>query len=131
MKFRWIALLLVLALLPVWGAAESGETLYVKKVENLPEDFIFGMDASSVISLEQGGVRYYDFDGREADVFSVLAENGINMIRVRVWNDPYDSRGNGYGGGNCDIAKAVEIGRRATKYGMKLHVDFQDRKSVV
>ncbi len=124
MKFRWIALLLVLALLPVWGAAESGETLYVKKVENLPEDFIFGMDASSVISLEQGGVRYYDFDGREADVFSVLAENGINMIRVRVWNDPYDSRGNGYGGGNCDIAKAVEIGRRATKYGMKLHVDF-------
>ena len=102
----------------------SSETLYVKKEENLPEDFILGMDVSSVLAEERSGVRYYDFDGTEKDLFAILAENGINMIRVRVWNDPYDSAGRGYGGGNNDIDAAVEIGRRATANGMKLLVDF-------
>lgn len=102
----------------------TSDSLYVEKVENLPDDFILGMDASSVISEEQSGVKYYGFDGTEKDVFQVFAEAGINYIRVRVWNDPYDDNGKGYGGGNNDIAKAVEIGKRATKYGMKLSVDF-------
>lgn len=102
----------------------TSETLYVKKTENLPKDFIMGMDASSVPSLEKSGVKYYDFDGNESDVFEILAENGINYIRVRVWNNPFDENGNGYGGGNCTIDTAVEIGKRATKYNMKLLVDF-------
>lgn len=102
----------------------SSDSLYVKKVENLSDDFIMGMDASSVISLEQSGVKYYDYDGNEADVFKTLAQSGINYIRVRIWNDPYDEDGNGYGGGNNDIDKAVEIGKRATKYGMKLLANF-------
>ena len=102
----------------------SSDSLYVKKVEGLSDDFVMGMDASSVISLENSGVKFYDFDGKEADVFKVLADNGINTIRVRVWNDPYDSEGHGFGGGNNDIDTAVEIGKRATKYGMGLMVDF-------
>lgn len=102
----------------------EGSSLYVRKVENLPEDFILGMDASSVIAEEASGVKYYNFDGQEQDVFQTLAESGVNYIRVRVWNNPYDSNGNGYGGGNCDINTALEIGKRATKYGMKLLVNF-------
>ena len=102
----------------------EGSSLYVKKVENLPDDFIFGMDASSVLAEEASGVKYYDFDGNEQDVFKTLAEAGVNYIRVRVWNNPFDEAGNGYGGGNCDINTAVEIGKRATQYGMKLLVDF-------
>ena len=86
--------------------------------------FILGMDASSVPSLEAGGVKYYNKEGQAQDVFEILAENGINYIRVRVWNHPYDRDGNGYGGGNCDIENALEIGKRATRYGMKLLVDF-------
>lgn len=102
----------------------TSETLHVKKVDNLPEDFVMGMDASQVIALEKSGVKYYDYDGKEADVFKTLSENGINTIRVRVWNDPFDAEGHGYGGGNCTIDTAVEIGKRATKYGMNLMVDF-------
>ena len=102
----------------------EGADLYVQKVENLPEDFILGMDASSVLVEEASGVKYYNFDGQEQDVFQTLAESGINYIRVRVWNNPYDENGNGYGGGNCDINTALEIGKRATQYGMKLLVDF-------
>ena len=102
----------------------TSDSLYVSKVENLPEDFIMGMDASCVPSLEAGGVKYYDHDGNEKDVYQILAENGVNYIRVRIWNDPFDAGGNGYGGGNCDIDNAVEIGKRAAEYGMKLLVNF-------
>ena len=124
------ALLLGPILLTACGAGTSAarnvssDTLYVKKVEDLPEDFILGMDVSSVIAEERSGVKYYDFDGTERDLLQILAENGVTHIRVRVWNHPYDDQGRGYGGGNNDIDTAVEIGKRATKYGMKLIVDF-------
>ena len=85
---------------------------------------IKGMDISSVISLEQSGAVFYGYDGKPQDIFKTLSESGVNYIRARVWNDPYDMEGNGYGGGNCDAAKAAEIGRRAAKCGMKLLVDF-------
>ncbi|MBR4031458.1 MAG: glycosyl hydrolase 53 family protein [Clostridia bacterium] len=102
----------------------SSEALYVEKVENLTDEFIMGMDASCVPSLEDSGVKYYDYDGTEKDVYEILSQNGINYIRVRIWNDPFDKNGNGYGGGNCDIENAIEVGKRATKYGMKLLVNF-------
>ena len=53
-----------------------------------------------------------------------LSEAGVNYIRLRVWNDPYDENGNGYGGGNNDLPTAIELGRRATEYGMKVCIDF-------
>ena len=125
MTGRILVLLLVICCLPLFAQAEgAADSLYVKKVENLPADFIFGMDVSSVLAEEASGVKYYDFDGNEADLFRVLAENGISHIRVRIWNDPYDEAGNGFGGGNCDIRTAVEIGRRAAACGMKLIADF-------
>lgn len=104
--------------------AVTSQSLYVKKVADLPDDFIMGMDVSSVLALEQSGVKYYDYDGEETDLFKILADNGVTTIRVRVWNDPFDEDGNGYGGGNCDINTAVEIGKRANRYGMGLLVDF-------
>jgi len=103
---------------------QTSDSLIVKKVENLPDDFIMGMDASCVPALEASGVRYSDADGTERDVYAILAAHGINYIRVRVWNDPYNADGRGYGGGNCDLANAIEIGKRATACGMKLLVNF-------
>lgn len=104
-------------------ASEEAE-IFVKQIENLSPDFMKGMDVSSVIALEEAGVKYYNEKGEEEDLFKILADSGVNYIRVRVWNDPYDENGNGYGGGNCDIKKAAEIGKRAAQYGMKLLVDF-------
>lgn len=109
---------------PGEAVAVSSDTLFVEKVENLPDDFILGMDASCVPALESAGVRYSDHNGDEKDVYRILSENGINAIRVRIWNDPRDSAGNGYGGGNCDIENAVAIASRAAQYGLKLIVDF-------
>ncbi|MCR4780918.1 MAG: glycosyl hydrolase 53 family protein [Ruminiclostridium sp.] len=101
-----------------------GDSLYVKKVENLPDDFIMGCDISTVISLEESGVKFYDYAGNENDLFDTLKQSGVNYIRVRVWNDPFDANGRGYGGGNNDIETACKIGKRAADAGMKLLVDF-------
>lgn len=101
--------------------------IYVEKVENLPEDFIGGLDISSYVTLKNSGVKFYDFDGKELndqEFFDLLAESGVNYIRVRVWNNPYDTNGNGYGGGNNDVEIAKQIGQWATNAGMKLLVDF-------
>lgn len=103
---------------------ETTSSVTVEAVPNISDDFIRGMDASSVLVEENSGVTYYNFDGEEQDVFQTLAESGINYIRLRVWNDPYDENGNGYGGGNNDVPTAIELGKRATKYGMKVCIDF-------
>jgi len=104
------------------GPVESD--IYVKPVENISDDFIRGMDASSVLVEENSGVKFYNFDGEEQDVYMTLAQSGVNYIRLRVWNDPYDENGKGYGGGNNDVATAIELGKRATMYGMKVCIDF-------
>ena len=113
---------------PVYEAAlptgpEKAE-IFVEPVEGITEDFIRGADVSSFLSEKESGVRYFDEKGQEADLFRILADAGINWIRVRVWNDPYDEEGHGFGGGNCDAKRAGEIGKMAAQYGMKLLVDF-------
>ncbi|RKO62882.1 glycosyl hydrolase 53 family protein [Caldibacillus debilis] len=98
--------------------------LFVERVDGISKNFIKGADVSSIIALEESGVKFYNFKGEEQDIFQTLAEAGINYVRVRVWNDPYDSSGRGYGGGNNDLTKAIKIGQRATANGMKVLVDF-------
>jgi arabinogalactan endo-1,4-beta-galactosidase len=98
--------------------------IYIEAIPDISDDFICGMDVSSILAEEKSGVKYYDFDGNEQDVFKTMADSGVNYARIRVWNDPYDENGNGYGGGNNDLETAIELGKRATRYGMKVCIDF-------
>lgn len=103
---------------------ESEVETWKTAIDGLPDDFIFGMDASSLLVEEKSGVKYYDFEGNEQDPLKTFADSGINFIRLRVWNDPYDENGNGYGGGNNDLPTAIELGKRATEYGMRVMIDY-------
>ncbi|WP_285363762.1 glycosyl hydrolase 53 family protein [Microbacterium sp. LMC-P-041] len=96
----------------------------VPRVENLPDDFIGGVDVSSVLSLEESGVVFRDAQGAPGDLFEILADAGVTDVRVRVWNDPFDANGNGYGGGDVDVDRAIEISQRATDAGLGVLVDF-------
>ena len=98
--------------------------IITKSIEGLDNGFIMGMDASSIISLENSKVKFLNEDDKEEDVFKILSEHGITHIRIRVWNNPYDEDGHGYGGGNCDLKNALEIGKRASKFGLKLIINF-------
>ncbi len=84
-----------------------------------------GVDISSITAIENAGVKFYNEKGKEQDIFKTLSEHGVNYIRVRVWNEPYSSDGNSYGGGNNDVYTAGIIGKRAAEYNMKLLVDIQ------
>ncbi|MWV48016.1 arabinogalactan endo-1,4-beta-galactosidase [Rathayibacter sp. VKM Ac-2803] len=107
---------------PLDGPVDAG--IFVDRVEGLSPDFIKGADVSSLLSIEESGVVFRDADGQVADLFDVLADEGVTTVRVRVWNDPFDAEGDGYGGGDVDVDRAVEIGERATAAGLGLLVDF-------
>lgn len=98
--------------------------IHVEKVDGLTDDFINGVDLSSIIALENSGVTFYNDQGEETDIFTTLKAKGVNYVRVKIWNDPYDADGFGYGGGNNDVDKALKIGKRATDAGMKVLVNF-------
>ena len=98
----------------------------VKKVA-LAEDFITGADLSSYIALKDSGVVFRDENGKplnDAEFFSYLRNGGMNWVRIRIWNDPYNSSGNGYGGGNNDLDKAIRLGQMVTGAGMRVLIDF-------
>ena len=121
--------------------------LFIKKVNNYNTDSIRGMDVSSYISVmesfekvkelkkeagaseaEIAKIGFKDWNGKVLDeqgFFNFLAKEGVNYIRVKVWNDPVNStNGKSYGGGHSDLATAVKIGKYATNAGMKLLIDF-------
>lgn len=104
--------------------SKSAEPITVLPVERLSDDFIMGADVSSLVSVEQSGGTFYDARGKKADPIELLKAGGVNAVRIRVWNDPYNADGNGYGGGNNDIEAAVKIGQRATQAGMGVLIDF-------
>ena len=117
----------------VAGGADDDTTmtLSVRKINELADrdDFIMGMDASAVPSLENAGVEYRDFDGEVKDVFAILKDNGITDIRIRIWNYPYQDGHYGdvaysYGGGNCDVENAVAIAERCEAVGLGVIIDF-------
>ncbi len=92
--------------------------------EAFPTDFILGVDVSELIAQEKSGAKYYDAEGNAADALKLLSDYGAGHIRLRVWNDPFDVEGNGYGGGNIDAKAAAKLSARAAKLGMKSLIDF-------
>ena len=107
--------------------AINNAEITVKKVDNLSDDFALGTDISTIHSIYESGAYCKDYNGNrlsEAQFFSFLKENGVNWVRIRVWNDPYNANGKGYGGGNNDINAAVTMGKLATDAGLKVLIDF-------
>lgn len=88
-----------------------------------PQDFVRGFDASTVYAIENAGMKYLDADGKENDIFKVLKASGVNMIRLRIWNDPSkDDEASKQGRNNLEVTKA--LAKRATAAGMKYMLDF-------
>ncbi len=102
----------------------TGSTITVSGIEGLTSDYFMGVDISSILEVEAAGGVFYDTDGTEKDIFEILAAHGINTVRIRLWNDPYDEDGNSFGGGGNDLETDLEIARRATAAGLNICLDF-------
>jgi len=81
------------------------------------------MDFSSLEETEGlGGV--FRQNGRAGDLLEILAENGVNAARLRLWVDPHSPKGEPYGGGTCDLPCLLRLAARAKAQGMRLLLDL-------
>lgn len=86
-------------------------------------DFITGMDLSTLLEVEHLGGKFYDH-GREGGAMDILKNYGMNMVRLRLWNDPFDEKGNSYGAGGNDIETTLALAKRAKEKGVGWLLDF-------
>ena len=85
--------------------------------------FYKGFDVSTLPEVENCGGRFFDH-GVEDDAIRILKRYGGNFLRLRLWNDPYDAEGNGYGAGTCDLETVLSLARRAKAAGMDWLLDL-------
>ena len=67
-----------------------------------PLDFSFytGADISTVQEYERWGAKFYDVDGTEKDVFTLLKDHGFNAIRLKTFVSPKAQYG--YAAAGCE-----------------------------
>ncbi|MDA1361367.1 glycosyl hydrolase 53 family protein [Glycomyces luteolus] len=87
------------------------------------DDFYMGIDPGTLIDVERSGVVFSD-GGAQDDALSIMADNGANLVRLRLWNNPYSASGQPYGGGTSDLAKTIAMAQRAKALGMDVLLDL-------
>ncbi len=85
--------------------------------------FYKGMDLSTLLEVEEHGGRFSDEDG-PGDAMAILRRHGMDLVRLRLWNDPYDEKGRPYGAGTNDLARTMVLARRAKALGCKWMLDL-------
>ena len=118
---RHFTVLALFAALFFWGCKENNTPEEVVPEPESPAvipvpAFAKGADISWVSEMEKDGRTFKKRDGKQADIFDVLKEVGVNAIRLRVWVDP-----TGGWSGKDDV---VRLAIRASKAGLPVMVDF-------
>ncbi|KAJ8952207.1 hypothetical protein NQ318_022657 [Aromia moschata] len=85
---------------------------------------IRGVDISIQNEVEKTGKLFYSTSGDAVDAINYLAQSGVNLIRLRIWNNPYDEQGNPYGGGNNNYDVVAALAKRIKSAGLKFLLDF-------
>src|SRR5471030_3279779 len=70
----------------------AAENVSIKKVANVPADFIKGADISTLIDVEKHGGKFFDQNHKQQDAMVILKQNGFNYVRLRLWVDPKTRR---------------------------------------
>ncbi len=87
----------------------------------LADEFIRGMDISSLPEIEEKGGKFYDFDGKEYEGLDIIKKYGVNYIRLRIWNEPQNVPESG---GYCDLDHTIRMAKRIKAKGFKFFLDF-------
>ena len=75
-----------------------------------------GADISFTLQEEAAGSRFRDLNGRPGPVEKIIANNGGNYVRLRVWTDPPE--------GYSTLDSALVLAKRAKRAGMKVLLDL-------
>lgn len=94
---------------------------------NAVTDLVMGGDLSLLTHLENNKAAFYDESGKSVDCLDFVADNGMNLARLRLYNDP----------GNPDYSPSkrlpagiqspediLTLARRAKDKGMQILVTF-------
>ncbi|MBP3887844.1 MAG: glycosyl hydrolase 53 family protein [Cellulosilyticum sp.] len=84
-------------------------------------EFLKGMDISGLPELEDMGKHFYDKKGNEREIFDLLKENGVNAIRLRIWNNPENNEDKKT---YCDLIHTVQMAKRIKLHQMHFLLDF-------
>ncbi|MBC8423661.1 glycosyl hydrolase 53 family protein, partial [bacterium] len=74
-----------------------------------------GADISFLPKIEDHGGVYTD-GGAPGDLFAILADHGVNLIRLRLWHTPAE--------GYCDLDDTLAMALRAHALGQDVLLDF-------
>ncbi len=84
---------------------------------------ILGIDASTYLEELDHGAKYYD-GNIEIDPLDAFVKNGVNYMRIRVWNNPYGENGEPYLAGTADLENYIKLGKLAKSKGYHLYMDL-------
>lgn len=84
---------------------------------------ILGVDVSTYLEELEHGARYFD-NGQEIDPLDELIKNGVDWMRIRIWNDPRSSEGEPYLAGTCDLDHYVRLAKLAKSKGFHILMDL-------
>ncbi len=97
------------------------------------DDYLRGGDISMLNYVEDMGAKFYDADGMEKDPLDIMQANGVNFVRLRLYNQPgntvtYTSSSTTYNyalpSGYLDEDDVLDLARRAKARNMKIELTF-------
>lgn len=111
-------------------AISSSETPSSSSAQPIKIDFYNGADISEVQEYERNNTKFYDVDGKESDIFTILKNHGFNSIRLRTFVSPKAKYG--YAASGCghdseaygDKDHVVAFAKKVRAAGMGLLVDI-------
>lgn len=129
MKKKSISTILVVCALSILGCSEDkGISAKVDPTpNNKPEEptvvetrLAYGADISWLTAQEKQGIKFYNAQGIEKDMFALIPEMGGNAVRFRVWVNPSKDLYSGL----CDKAATLALAKRAQAAGLRIMIDF-------
>lgn len=90
-------------------------------------NLVKGGDVSLLSYIEDNGGVYYDASGSADDCLEILKENGLNLVRLRLYNDPGNkdySPSKDLPAGYQDEADVLRLAKRAKEKGMQIQLTF-------
>lgn len=108
------------------GATYEVKAAYLSKTDK-PRNIIRGGDFSMLSQVEKNEGKYYDEDGRAGDCMDICARRGMNLARLRLYNDPgnpayYPSKQ--FFKGIQDEQNVLALAKRAKETGMQIELTF-------
>lgn len=82
-----------------------------------------GIDVSTYYEEKAAGAKYYD-KGIEVEPLQMLNANGVDIMRIRLWLNPYNKEGKPYLGGTCDLKNFIKLSKLAIKKGYDVMLDI-------